>query len=115
MTTATNSSFLLIFASLPQSHLSAEPRTGGRILAEQLFDSIEFCLTPTSNNNISPRFNKCLGCRESNATTAPVINATLPSNFPICSFPNLDALNIVNDSLDIDLKTIHFNGGPIRH
>ena len=23
--------------------------------------------------------------------------------------------NIVNNSLDIDLKTIYFNGGPIRH
>jgi hypothetical protein len=30
VTTATNSSFLLIFASLPQSHLSAEPKSARR-------------------------------------------------------------------------------------
>src|SRR5690348_2252850 len=51
------------FCLLASIALIGRAENGGRILAEQLFGSIEFRLTPTSNNNISPRFNKCLGCR----------------------------------------------------
>jgi hypothetical protein len=48
------------FCLLASIALIGKAENGGRILAEQLFGSIEFCLTPTSNNNISPRFNKAL-------------------------------------------------------
>ena len=54
---------LVHFFLLASIALIGRAENGGRILAEQLFGSIEFCLTPTSNNNISPRFNECLGCR----------------------------------------------------
>src|ERR1700741_973046 len=42
------------FCLLASTALIGRAKNDGRILAEQLFGSIEFCLTPTRNNNISP-------------------------------------------------------------
>ena len=44
------------FCLLTSIALTDRAENGGCILAEQLFGSIEFCLTPTSNDNISPRY-----------------------------------------------------------